>query len=197
MKFFTKSILILAGISLLLALLQINFLLQPGIGYGIREQKKYLAEQRYKMTDSLKLLKIIDVQCYSGETIGGFISKFFKPTDSAEMAVNVLASRPNDKIAVQGLTDLIIGTKTTLEGDKWYPIYYAGKYKNKALVPALCSALKKHSNSHTDWLIVKALNEIDDPAALGCLVQERGKLKLSYACEKADEAIQRWSTKGK
>lgn len=193
MKMSKKYVLILAGLGVLAIFVQINFILQPGVGYGMREQRKYQAEQRYKMMDSTKLLTIVHKQFYPDKTIHGYFNKFFKPQDSSEMAIKVLASRTNDSVAVQGLTDIILNKKSEPEGYKWSSIYYSGKYKNRAMLPALCGALKKHTLYHTDELIVEALVNIDDTSALNCLIQEKDKLAYKKSRALSEKAIEKWS----
>ena len=106
-------------------------------------------------------------------------------------AIKVLGSKMDER-AIHKLTEIIYSAN---EGDKWDVIGSIRDHKNKAMAPALCVALKKHTHWHTDILIVNALVNIDDPFALECLIQEKDKITSKDARLKAEKAIEKWSKK--
>lgn len=119
----------------------------------------------------------------------GTVTRHFK-YGRYEGAIKVLGSKPDGK-ALDKLTEIIY---TYPEGQKWTAIGSIGRHKNKAMLPVLCEALKRHTYWHTDDLIVDALVNIDDPAALDCLLPEKDKLRLfPLPRARLEEAIARWS----
>ncbi len=104
-------------------------------------------------------------------------------------AITILGSKA-DPEALAELTKIICSNK---EGDKWDVIGAIGKYKNKAMVPVLCEALKKHNDNNTDRLIVEALVNIDDSSALECLSAEKDKIRWADVRKQAEKAIEKWS----
>ena len=103
-------------------------------------------------------------------------------------ALRILGSRLDDK-ATAKLSEIILGSN---EGIKWDAIGSIKKYKNEKMLPILCQALRRHTDFHTDRLIVRALDAIDNPSALQTLLEEKDKLHFSDAQKLAEQAIHRW-----
>ncbi len=158
----------------------------PSWQYGLREQKKHQVTEEFINLSTDELIKQIDLnkdrKQYKGEK-GTFKSIKY------EVSISLLGSRTDEK-ALSKLKEIIL---TFPEGQKWTAISAIRKSKNKAMIPVLCEALKKHTLHHTDDLIVKALVDIDDSVALDCLIQEKDKLSYRTSRELAGKAIEKWS----
>lgn len=162
--------------------LTLYFLLVSGdSGTGTRE------EELFKDLPTEKLIEIIETNKDFNEYTLTHATGYFK-SGRFVGAISVLGSKI-DKVALKKMREIIYNYPI---GQKGIAIASIGRHKNKTMVPVLCNALKRHSYPHTDWLIVKALAEIDDPSALPCLIEEKDKLTLSYAREKAEETIALW-----
>jgi hypothetical protein len=158
----------------------------PSWQYGLREQERHkrIEECKYLSTD--ELIKLID----SNKDWKNFTGK---KEDSKylifEEAIKALGSRTDEK-ALSKLKDIIF---TFPEGQKCTAAYAISRSKNKAMVPVLCEALKRHAFYETDDVIVKALVNIDDPMALDCFIQEKDKLAYRSSREAVEKAIEKWS----
>lgn len=160
----------------------------PSRLYGMREEERYRTINTYKSLSTDDLIQILDKNKDWNKMRGR--NKDIQYVHYEE-AIRALSSR-TDKKALKKVEEIIYNYP---EGQKGTAAVAIGESKNKAIVPVLCTALKRHTDSHTDYLIVSALYEVDDPSALDCLANEKSKLKLSYAVEKAEKAIEKWRKK--
>lgn len=150
----------------------------------------YMEARQYSGLSTEALLKIIDTNKNSN---------MFSPSHFQSRvrggryigAIIVLGSK-TDQEALEKLTTILNNGSV---GEKLEVIFSIGKNKNKAMIPALCKALKNHSLWHTDNLIVDALVNIDDPSALQCFVEEKNKIESVDAQKKVAKAIEKWSKK--
>jgi hypothetical protein len=158
----------------------------PSWQYGLREQKKHQITEEFLKFSTNDLIKQIDSNRnwreYKGE-------QRITKSIHYEASINLLGSKTDDK-ALAKLKEIIL---TFPEGQKWAAISTIRKNKNKAMVPALCEALSKHTMNLTDNHIVQALVDLDDPRAFDCLVQEKDKLAYRTSRELAEKAIAKWS----
>jgi len=153
---------------------------EHGVGYVEAEKFADLStEKLLKIMEDNKNFKEYPRTHYEGHVkFGRYIG-----------AIKVLGSK-TDKKALAKLTDII---RANNEGDKWDAISSIGRYKNKAMIPVLCEALKAHTDSNTDRIIVKALINIDDVSALDCFKQEKDKIKWKDYRSMAEKAIEKWT----
>ena len=160
----------------------------PSWQFGLFEQEKHQRAEEFKNSTTDELISYIDSNRDWKEYKG-------KKKDSKfiifKEAIRALGSRTDEK-AMSKLKEIIL---TFPEGQKWTAVSAIRESKNKAMIPVLCEALKKHTLHHTDDLIVKAIVDIDDPVALDCLIQEIDKLSYRTSRELAEKAIEKWSRK--
>ncbi len=188
-KIKTSTILILVFIGCVQIVLMAWVYISPSWQYGLRQQKMHRSatELKNKSTEEI-ILKIDANRDWKKPRIWNSDSKYIV----FEEAIKALGDRSDEK-ALAKLKEIVL---TYPEGQKWTVISSIEKNKNKAMVPVLCEALKRHTLQYTDELIVKALISIDDASAMECFIQEKDKILARTSRGDMDKAIERWSKLG-
>lgn len=188
-----NKILLIVGIFFLVALIAwfmlFVFLPQtywsPSWQYGLREQERHRIARESKDLSTDELIARIESNRDWKDFTG---RKKDEKYLAFEEAINALGSRTDGK-ALSKLKEIILSFP---EGQKCTAAFAISKSNNKAMVPVLCEALKRHTLNYTDEVMIKALIKIDDPRALDCFIQEKDKVLSKKSREAIETATEKW-----
>lgn len=159
------------------------------LGVSVEHSGGYREAQSYNNLPTEKLLEILDNNKDASKFPPSHFNRYLMGGRYVG-AVTVLGSK-TDQRALDKLSEIINTYPDSRT--KWAAIGSIGKSKNKAMVPVICEALKRHTDNNTDRIIVEALVAINDSSARDCLIQEKDKIKWKDCRAITEKAIEKWS----